>query len=118
MEGQVWWDMPVIPAPLESETEDQDLRPAQANVWDTIWECKVKAEGVWFKWVEHLPGYLKAWGSMPSTAKKKKMQCDLEKIELSCWQWLMPVILATKEEETRRFVVQSQQGQIVHETLS
>jgi hypothetical protein len=72
MEGQVWWDMPVIPAPLESETEDQDLRPAQANVWDTVWECKVRAEGVWFKWVEHLPGYLKAWGSMPSTAKKKK----------------------------------------------
>jgi hypothetical protein len=50
--------------------------------------------------------------------QKKKMQCDLEKIELSCSQWLMPIILATQEAAIRRFVVQSQQGQIVHETLS
>jgi hypothetical protein len=33
-------------------------------------------------------------------------------------QWLMPTILATEEAEIRRIMVQSQSGQIVHETLS
>jgi hypothetical protein len=33
-------------------------------------------------------------------------------------QWLTPVILPTQETEIRRIVVQSQPGQIVHETLS
>jgi hypothetical protein len=33
-------------------------------------------------------------------------------------QWLMPVILATQEAGIRKIVVQSQPGQIVHETLS
>jgi hypothetical protein len=32
--------------------------------------------------------------------------------------WHMPVILATQEEEIRRIEVQSQHGQIIHETLS
>jgi hypothetical protein len=32
--------------------------------------------------------------------------------------WLTPVILATKEAETRRISIQSQSGQKVHETLS
>jgi hypothetical protein len=33
-----------------------------------------------------------------------------------CW-WLTPLVLATKEAETRRIMIQSQLGQIVHETL-
>jgi hypothetical protein len=33
-------------------------------------------------------------------------------------QWLMSVILAAQEAEMRRLMVQSQIGQIVHETLS
>jgi hypothetical protein len=33
-------------------------------------------------------------------------------------QCLMPVILATQKQEIRRIAVQSQFGQIVHETLS
>jgi hypothetical protein len=32
--------------------------------------------------------------------------------------WLTPIILATQEAEIRRMAVQSQPGQIVHETLS
>jgi hypothetical protein len=32
--------------------------------------------------------------------------------------WLTPVIVATQEAEIRRIAVQSQPGQIVHETLS
>jgi hypothetical protein len=32
--------------------------------------------------------------------------------------WLTPTILATQESEIRRITVQSQPGQIVHETLS
>jgi hypothetical protein len=33
-------------------------------------------------------------------------------------QWLMPIILAIQEAEIRRIAVQSQPGQVVHETLS
>jgi hypothetical protein len=40
------------------------------------------------------------------------------KILLSTSQWLTPVLLATQEAEIRRISVQSQPGQIVHETLS
>jgi hypothetical protein len=32
--------------------------------------------------------------------------------------WLIPVILATKEADSRRIAVQSQPGQTVRETLS
>jgi hypothetical protein len=41
--------------------------------------------------------------------------------EIRSWpgvQWLMPVILAAREAEIRRIVVQSQPREIVHETLS
>jgi hypothetical protein len=32
--------------------------------------------------------------------------------------WLIPVILGTQEAEIRRIAVQSQPGEVVHETLS
>jgi hypothetical protein len=36
----------------------------------------------------------------------------------SVWYlWLLPIILATQETETRRIIVQRQNGQIVHETF-
>jgi hypothetical protein len=38
------------------------------------------------------------------------------KLLVECW-WLTSVILATQESESRRITVQSQPGQIVHETL-
>jgi hypothetical protein len=43
----------------------------------------------------------------------------LEKVQgyAGC-QWLTPVIPATQEADIRRIIVQSQPGQIVHETLS
>jgi hypothetical protein len=41
----------------------------------------------------------------------------LRKDSARCW-WLTPVILATQEADIRRIMVQSQPGQIVHETLS
>jgi hypothetical protein len=40
-----------------------------------------------------------------------------EKVLAGC-RWLTPVILATPEAEIRRIKVQSQPGEIVHETLS
>jgi hypothetical protein len=41
----------------------------------------------------------------------------LKLLRAGCW-WLTSVILTTQEAETRRITVQSQSGQIVHETLS
>jgi hypothetical protein len=37
--------------------------------------------------------------------------------EAGCW-WLTPAILATREAEIRKIMVQSQPRQIVHKTLS
>jgi hypothetical protein len=34
------------------------------------------------------------------------------------FQWLTPILLATQKAAIRRIAVQSQPGQIVHETLS
>jgi hypothetical protein len=42
----------------------------------------------------------------------------IKKRDLDGHWWLMPVILATQQVEIRRITVQSQLGQIVHETLS
>jgi hypothetical protein len=42
---------------------------------------------------------------------------ELEGQKAEHW-WLTPVILAPQEAEIRRIMVQSQPGQIVHETLS
>jgi hypothetical protein len=54
--------------------------------------------------------WLKVWvlSSSPSTIRKFLAEC----------QWLTPVILASQKAEIRRIEVQSQLGQIVHETLS
>jgi hypothetical protein len=40
----------------------------------------------------------------------------MKKDDTGCW-WLTPVILATQKAVMRRITVQSQPGQIVHETL-
>jgi hypothetical protein len=37
--------------------------------------------------------------------------------QAGCW-WLIPIILVTQEAEIRRITVESQPGQIDHETLS
>jgi hypothetical protein len=42
----------------------------------------------------------------------------LKKLNIARHQWLTSIILATQEAEIRRIAVQSQPGQIVHETLS
>jgi hypothetical protein len=50
--------------------------------------------------------------------KAKKGRTDkLLRIQAGHW-WLTPIILTTQEAEIRRILVQSQPGQIVHETLS
>jgi hypothetical protein len=49
------------------------------------------------------------WILLPSLKKRESLARH--------W-WLTPVILATQEAEISRIVVQSQLGQIVHETLS
>jgi hypothetical protein len=52
--------------------------------------------------------------SEPDDVRKGKLK--REKVA-GPW-WLTPIILATPEAEIRRFTVQSQPGQIVHESLS
>jgi hypothetical protein len=60
----------------------------------------------------------------PTNPPKKKslhllvclLNCNLYK-HMAWHLWLTPVILATQEAEIRRITVQSQAGQIVHETL-
>jgi hypothetical protein len=41
-----------------------------------------------------------------------------EKTNWARYRWLTPIILAIQKAEIRRITVQSQAGQIVHETLS
>jgi hypothetical protein len=51
-------------------------------------------------------------------AWKVGKECGIKTLSIARYWWLTPVILATQEAKIRRITVQSQPGQIVHETLS
>jgi hypothetical protein len=56
-------------------------------------------------------------GSEGQVAPKCSHSLHYKWVQAGC-QWLMSVILATQEAETRRITIQSQPGQIVQEILS
>jgi hypothetical protein len=66
---------------------------------------------------------LENWGKTKRKFRKHEQETENLKGNQKCrsqagLQWLTLVILATQMTEIRRIVVQSQPGQIIHETLS
>jgi hypothetical protein len=59
---------------------------------------------------ENLPSHREALSNSRTVKERNKNR-------VRCW-WLTPIILAAQEAEIKKILIQSQPGQIVHETLS